>query len=318
MIGLSVLITGGTGSFGNAFVRRALVSGVRRVIVFSRDEWKQGQMAERIRDDRVRFFLGDVRDKTRLQMALRDVDIVVHAAALKQVPAGEYNPSEFVQTNVLGAVNVLEAAVASGVRKVLALSTDKAVGPVNLYGASKLCSEKLFVAANAYTGLLGHPLFSVVRYGNIAGSRGSVIPKFREAIESGKAVHITDDRMTRFWMTQEQACDLVVLALREMHGGEVFLPILRSFRLLDLALAMGAQSFIRVGIRPGEKIHETLYGVDEARQVRARDGYFVLLPAIAWTEQDTTGVPVEPAAYTSETAPRMTQAELADAVERIG
>lgn len=283
----SVLVTGGTGSFGRHFVDALLeLTDVSRVIIFSRDELKQHEMQQRYGDlPRLRFFLGDVRDKDRLLRALDGVDIVVHAAALKQIPAAEYNPFEFVKTNVLGAQNLIDAAIDRGVRKVLALSTDKASSPVNLYGATKLVSDRLFVAGNAYSG--AKPTrFSVVRYGNVAASRGSVIVKLK-ALKPGDDFQLTDERMTRFWITLEQAVRFVLASLQEMRGGEIFVPKLPSMKLTDLVAALAPQARLEtVGIRPGEKLHEEMISVDEARHTVDRDDHYTILPEIEWTSQE--------------------------------
>ena len=281
----TILITGGTGSFGRRFTSVLLERyNPKRVIVFSRDELKQHDMSREINDPRVGFFLGDVRDRQRLTRAFRaDVDIVVHAAALKQVPACEYNPFEAVQTNVLGAQVVVDAAIDCGVPKVLALSTDKAVNPVNLYGATKLCAEKLFVQGNSYAGREG-TRFSCVRYGNVVGSRGSVVPMFMEQSKNGRLT-VTDKRMTRFWITLQQGVEFVIRCLGLMHGGEVFVPRIPSMCLMDLAKTIGPGCDIElVGIRPGEKLHEVLLSCDEARHaVRVQD-MFVIQPEFQWWE----------------------------------
>lgn len=272
--GKRILITGGSGSFGNAFVRRALTHDVRKVIVLSRDELKQHDMRRMIPDERLTFFLGDVRDRDRLYRAFNGVDIVIHAAALKQVPACEYNPAEAKKTNVDGALNVIDAAIDAGVSKVLALSTDKATNPVNCYGATKLLAEKLFLAGNAYspTGTR----FSCVRYGNIAGSRGSIIPAWRLLSLTDEPFPITDRRMTRFWFTLPLAVDFVLMALEVMKGGETFVPRLPSFRVTDLAMAIAPNRGLReVGVRPGEKIHEAMIGPDEAHEFAKQDNRFV-------------------------------------------
>jgi len=262
--GKVVLVTGGTGSFGRRFVKKILTEHKpSKVIIFSRDEWKQWDMRriDPIFDhENIRYFLGDVRDKDRLMRAFRDVNLVIHAAALKQVPSAEYNPSEFVKTNVDGAMNVIDAAIDRGVEKVIALSTDKAVNPINLYGATKLCSDKLFVAGNIYVGNRTFPKFSVVRYGNVLGSRGSIIPLWKEMISEGKfPLTITDERMTRFWITIDQAAEFVVRSFSTMCGGEVFVPKIPSMRIVDLAeaLAPGYPTEI-CGIREGEKLHELM------------------------------------------------------------
>jgi UDP-N-acetylglucosamine 4,6-dehydratase len=264
--GKSVLVTGGTGSFGKKFIAEALKShSPERVIVFSRDELKQFEMsrAPAFQDKRIRYFIGDVRDRERLMRAFDGVDVVVHAAALKQVPACEYNPFEAIKTNVLGAQYIIDAAIERGVHKVIALSTDKACNPVNLYGATKLCSDKLFVAGNAYAGDKDTS-FSVVRYGNVVGSRGSVIPLFMKLKSTGK-LPITHTDMTRFWITLEQGVQFVMDSLDRMHGGELFVPKIPSMKMTDLARAIGPDCEIDViGIRPGEKLHEVMISEDDA------------------------------------------------------
>ena len=280
----SILITGGTGSFGKEFIRNILrTSRPRRVIVYSRDEWKQSEMQAdpEFQDKSVRFFLGDVRDKDRLCLAMRDVDYVIHAAALKQVPAAEYNPHEFIKTNVNGATNIVEAAIEAKVKRVVALSTDKAVNPVNLYGATKLCSDKVFIAANSYAGV-GGTTFSVVRYGNVVGSRGSVIPLFQKQRESG-SITITNPDMTRFLITLQQGVDFVLSSLKNMVGGELFVPKIPACTVSDLAnvLAPDCEKNI-IGLRPGEKMHEILIPSDEARNVLDFDDHFVIQPVQAF------------------------------------
>lgn len=277
-----VLITGGTGSFGRRFVETMLRDHrPRKLIVFSRDELKQHEMrAEGLDDPSLRYFIGDVRDESRLRRAMQGVDIVVHAAALKQVPACEYNPIEAILTNIMGARNVVEAALDAGVERVMALSTDKAVSPVNLYGATKLAAEKLFVQSNAYAGGRG-TRFSCVRYGNVVGSRGSVIPVFLRQRKRG-VVTLTDPRMTRFWITLEQGVRFTIHCLEEMEGGEVFIPKIPSMRLVDLAEAVAPGSQVEViGIRPGEKLHEVLVSDDEARHTVEMEAMFVVQPAEA-------------------------------------
>jgi len=280
----SILITGGTGSFGKEFIRNILrTSRPRRVIVYSRDEWKQSEMQAdpEFQDKSVRFFLGDVRDKDRLCLAMRDVDYVIHAAALKQVPAAEYNPHEFIKTNVNGATNIVEAAIEAKVKRVVALSTDKAVNPVNLYGATKLCSDKVFIAANSYAGV-GGTTFSVVRFGNVVGSRGSVIPLFQKQRESG-SITITNPDMTRFLITLQQGVDFVLSSLKNMVGGELFVPKIPACTVSDLAnvLAPDCEKNI-IGLRPGEKMHEILIPSDEARNVLEFDDHFVIQPVQAF------------------------------------
>jgi UDP-N-acetylglucosamine 4,6-dehydratase/5-epimerase len=309
--GLNLLVTGGTGSFGKAFIRTVLNGhSPRRVVVFSRDELKQYEMEQDLppaHRDRVRFFIGDVRDASRLEMAMRDVDIVVHTAALKHVPAAEYNPFECINTNVLGAENVVQAAIRAGVGKVLALSTDKAVNPINLYGASKLASDKIFVAANNLSGS-GGCRFSVVRYGNVLGSRGSVVPFFRKLIASGaQSLPITDARMTRFWITLEQGVHFVLSSLAMMEGGEIYVPKIPSMLVADLARVMAPNlPQMSVGIRPGEKLHEAMISVDDARMTIDRGDRYVITPAFAqWRatsliRPDDTRLP-EGFTYSSET-----------------
>jgi len=284
--GKSVLITGGTGSFGKKFVRHVLDRfNPRRVIVFSRDELKQFEMEREFSDERLRFFIGDVRDRDRLYRAFAGVDLVVHAAALKQVPACEYNPFEAVKTNVLGAQNIIEAAIDRGVRRVVALSTDKAASPVNLYGATKLCSDKLFIAGNSYAGSR-ETRFSVVRYGNVVGSRGSVIPLFKKQRKTG-VITITDPRMTRFWITLEQGVQFVLNCLASMHGGETFVPKIPSMKVTDLseAIAPGCRREF-IGIRPGEKLHEVMITDDDARNTIELDKHYVIQPQFPWWSRE--------------------------------
>lgn len=274
----SILITGGTGSFGKAFVQHILANhSVKRLVIYSRDELKQFEMANELDAPNLRYFIGDVRDSGRLERALSGIDTVIHAAAMKQVVASEYNPIECIMTNVMGAENVINASINAGVKQVIALSTDKAVNPINLYGASKLCSDKLFIAANNIAGT-GGCRFSVVRYGNVIGSRGSVIPVFRKQMKSGK-VSITDARMSRFWLTVDQGVRFVIRSLLMMHGGEVFVPKIPSMRIVDLAsaLAPGCKQEI-TGIRPGEKLHEVMIPVDEARQTLEFNDFYVIQP----------------------------------------
>ncbi len=282
--GRSVLVTGGTGSFGHAFVNALLkVSTPRRLIVFSRDEFKQSEMQRSIdpkHSKKLRFFIGDVRDQQRLELAFRDVDVVIHAAAMKQVATAEYNPFECIHTNVIGAENIVRASLNTGVKKVLALSTDKAVNPINLYGASKLAADKIFTAANHLSAKTG-TRFSVVRYGNVAGSRGSVVPVFqRLAEEKAAKVPITDPRMTRFWVTLDQVCDFVMASLVRMQGGEVFVPKIPSIKISDLAtaLAPGLEHDI-TGIRPGEKLHEVLISEDESYLTLDCGDHYLIAPA---------------------------------------
>ena len=287
-----ILVTGGTGSFGKKFVEIMLNEyHPAKLIVFSRDELKQHEMrVAGIDHPSLRYFIGDVRDLDRLRRAMHGVDIVVHAAALKQVPACEYNPMEAIKTNILGSSNVVDAALDAGVEKVLALSTDKAVNPVNLYGATKLAAEKLFVQSNAYAGGMA-TRFSCVRYGNVVGSRGSVVPIFLQQRNSGRLT-VTDQRMTRFWLTLEQGVRFVIRRIEQMHGGEVFVPKIPSMSLVDLAQAIAPQARLEfVGIRPGEKLHEVLISEDEARSTVELEDMFVVQPGEAlwfgrkWQEQ---------------------------------
>jgi len=292
--GKSVLVTGGTGSFGRRFVDHLVErTRAKRIIVFSRDELKQAEMqAELHGDPRLRFFLGDVRDRERCYRALDGVDVLVHAAALKQIPMAEYNPFEVVRTNILGAQNLIDAAIDRGVEKVVALSTDKASSPLNLYGATKLVSDKLFVAGNAYVGER-RTRFAVVRYGNVLGSRGSVVPLLRAAARSGR-VAITHTGMTRFWITLDQAVELVLQALADMRGGEIFVPKIPSMRVVDLAKAIAPEAEIEiVGIRPGEKLHEEMISIDAARRTVDRGSHYVILPDYRFTpDPELEGVPV--------------------------
>ena len=288
--GRSLLITGGTGSFGKMFIKTILdrFPEVERIVVYSRDEFKQfnmGNMPEFKGNLKLRFFIGDIRDKERLMRALDGVDTVIHAAALKQVPACEYNPFEAVKTNVMGAQNLIDACIDKGVERVVALSTDKACSPINLYGATKLCSDKLFVNSNVYAGH-SNTRFSVVRYGNVAGSRGSVIPFFKKLLEEGATeLPITDPKMTRFWLKLEDAVELVLTALNTMVGGELFVKKIPSMRMPDLATAI-AQNLPQktVGIRPGEKIHEMMISREDARHTFEYEGYYIIQPDYeGWT-----------------------------------
>src|SRR5579884_143653 len=283
---LAVLVAGGTGSFGHKFTEIMLREyHPRKLIIFSRDELKQHEMRQAWEDtpacDTLRFFIGDVRDKDRLLRAMHGVDIVVHAAALKQVPACEYNPFEAVLTNVMGAKNVVDAALDAGVTRALLVSTDKAVNPVNLYGATKLCAEKMWIQGNSYAGENG-TRFSCVRYGNVVGSRGSVVPLFLQQRRS-RVVTITDERMTRFWITIEQGVRFAIRGIEMMYGGEVFVPKIPSMRMIGLARALVPDCTIRyIGIRPGEKLHEVMISEDEARQAREFDDMYVVLPLFPW------------------------------------
>jgi UDP-N-acetylglucosamine 4,6-dehydratase len=284
----SVLVTGGTGSFGRKFIRATLRhTDARRIIVYSRDELKQYEMQQEFEgESRLRFFIGDVRDKDRLERALDGVQAVVHAAALKQVPAAEYNPFEAVKTNIHGAQNVIDACIDQGVERVIALSTDKASSPINLYGATKLVSDKLFVQGNAYAGGK-RTRFAVVRYGNVVGSRGSVVPFFQKVAGTG-VIPITDERMTRFWITLEQGVQFVLDNFDRMHGGELFVPKIPSMRVTDLATAIAPKAEIEfVGIRPGEKLHEEMISVDDARRTADMGRYYVIQPEHSWWSKDT-------------------------------
>ena len=296
--GKVILITGGTGSFGRRFVEAVLDrSQPRKVIVYSRDELKQSDMQTELRERfdaetyaKMRFFLGDVRDRARLTLALRGVDIVIHAAALKQVPAAEYNPSECIHTNVMGAENVVWASLTNSVKQVVALSTDKACNPVNLYGATKLASDKTFVAANNLAGDIG-TRFSVVRYGNVVGSRGSVAPLYRRLLAKGaKSLPVTDARMTRFWITLDQGVDFVLSSLNLMRGGEIFVPKIPSMTMTDFAKAMAPEAEIEiVGIRPGEKLHEIMVSADDARQTVELADRYVIEPVFVEYARDRFG-----------------------------
>jgi UDP-N-acetylglucosamine 4,6-dehydratase len=279
----TIFITGGTGSFGQKFVEILLKNGPpKKLIIFSRDELKQHEMQERISDPCLRFFIGDVRDRDRLSRAMNGADIVVHAAALKQVVACEYNPFEAVKTNILGAVNVIDAAIDCGVDRVLAISTDKAVNPINLYGATKLCAEKLFVQGNSYSGE-GGTKFSCARYGNVLGSRGSVVPLFQQQQLSNGVVTVTDERMTRFWITLDQGVEFVLGCIQKMHGGEIFVPKIPSSNIINLVEAVAPGAKVKfTGARPAEKIHELLISSDEARQTLEFPDMYVIQPAHVW------------------------------------
>lgn len=285
----SILITGGTGSFGKAFTKYVLENyAPKKIIIYSRDEFKQFIMQNEFKEyaGKLRFFIGDVRDKERLTRAFEGVDYVIHAAAMKQVPACEYNPAEAIKTNINGAQNVIDAALDTGVKKVVALSTDKAVNPVNLYGGTKLVSDKLFIAANAYAGNKDIN-FSIVRYGNVAGSRGSVIPFFNSIIKNGGAeLPITDYRMTRFWISLRQGVELVIKALEEAKGGETFIAKIPSFKITDLAEAMlPGCKMPEVGIREGEKLHEIMVTVEDAPNTYEYDRHFIIYPQMVWSEK---------------------------------
>jgi len=298
--GKSVLVTGGTGSFGRKFIRMLLDEGsADRVVIFSRDELKQYEMDREFQSHpeyaRLRFFIGDVRDVDRLTLALRGIDIVIHAAALKHVPIAEYNPFECIRTNVIGAENVVTACLRSNVQKVIALSTDKAASPLNLYGASKLASDKIFVAGNNLAGKDG-PRFSVVRYGNVIGSRGSVVPLFQQMIRDGAAdLPITDARMTRFWITLAQGVSFVVSSLRIMDGGEIFIPKIPSMRMTGLAEALAPSLPQRIiGIRPGEKLHEVMVTSDDARNTLELPDRYVIEPSLAFWKRNGVAAEATP------------------------
>jgi UDP-N-acetylglucosamine 4,6-dehydratase/5-epimerase len=323
----SILVTGGTGSFGRQFVRTLLEVGrPRRLIVYSRDELKQFEMQQEFPQECMRFFLGDVRDGDRLVQALNGVDYVVHAAALKQVPAAEYNPMECIKTNIHGAQNVIHAALANEVEKVVALSTDKAANPINLYGATKLVSDKLFVAANNVAG--GHRTrFAVVRYGNVVGSRGSVVPFFRKQIAGGcDHLPITDPAMTRFWITVQQGVEFVLRSFARMHGGEIFVPKIPSLKVVDLARAMAPGLPHRIiGIRPGEKLHEIMCPADDSHRTLEFADHYVIQPTIQFSGRaeyavnrlDERGAPVEPGfEYNSGKNPRFLSVEEIVALNR--
>ena len=279
----TILVTGGTGSFGHSFIRRTIEKfNPKKIIVFSRDEMKQWDMAEKYADeDRIRFFLGDVRDKDRLYRALDGVDFVVHAAATKIVPTAEYNPFECIKTNVIGAMNLIDACIDKGITRVVALSTDKASSPINLYGATKLTSDKLFVSANAYSGEHG-TTFSVVRYGNVMGSRGSVLPFFKKIIDNGcTEFPITDTQMTRFMITLDQGVELVWKAFQDMVGGEIYVKKIPSMNIMDIAAAVSDSAKTKIiGVRPGEKLHEQMIGVEDAPFTFEYDDYYKILPMI--------------------------------------
>jgi UDP-N-acetylglucosamine 4,6-dehydratase len=281
----TILITGGTGSFGKHFVKTVLQRyKPKKLIIFSRDELKQFEMAQDFNSEQMRYFIGDVRDLERLKFATKGVDYIVHAAALKQVPIAEYNPMECIKTNIHGAENVINAALANNIEKVIALSTDKAASPINLYGATKLASDKLFVAANNITGTLA-TRFAVVRYGNVVGSRGSIVPVFKKLIENKtKELSITDTRMTRFLITLDEGVDFVIKSFQRMQGGEIFIPKIPSANIVDLAKAMAPDLPIKIiGIRPGEKLHEVMCPKDDSHLTIEFDNYFVIKPTISFS-----------------------------------
>lgn len=319
----SVLITGGSGSLGKALVRKLLdETDVRRIAIYSRDELKQFHMRSEFEDNsRLRWFIGDIRDKDRLVRAMHGVDYVVHAAALKQVDTGEYNPMEFIKTNVLGSQNVIEASIDAGVSKVVALSTDKASSPINLYGATKLTADKLFVAANNYSQSYGTS-FCVVRYGNVMGSRGSVIPFFQNLAAEGKPLPITDIRMTRFWISIEDAVKFVLDSFELMQGGELYVPRIPSMKIIDLAKAVSPDSAVfEIGIRPGEKLHEEMISAEDSRRtIKVSSNRFLVLPVVAeWIFEPPKGeVMGERTAYASDTNDLwIDSAEMAEFIERM-
>jgi len=301
----SVLITGGTGSLGKALLKEILsTTTARRVVVFSRDELKQYNLRSEFKDDsRIRWFIGDIRDIERLKRALHGIDYVIHAAALKQVDTGEYNPMEFIKTNVMGSQNVIDASISAGVKKVVALSTDKASSPINLYGATKLTADKLFIAANNYSFSYG-TTFSVVRYGNVMGSRGSVIPFFSALAAEGKPLPLTDLRMTRFWISIDAAVKFVLSSLELMSGGELYVPRIPSMKLIDLAKAVDPiAKIVDIGMRPGEKLHEEMISADDSRRTFIVDDRYIVTPVVAeWGYKQPEGQRMpEGVAYQSNT-----------------
>jgi UDP-N-acetylglucosamine 4,6-dehydratase len=317
----TILVTGGTGSFGKAYISNLLAShDIKKVIVFSRDELKQLEMRNLFSDDpRLRFFIGDIRDKERLLRAFSGVDYIVHAAALKQVDTGEYNPREFILTNIIGSQNVVDAAIDCGVRKIVALSTDKASSPINLYGATKLTADKLFTAANVYS-TNSNTKFSVVRYGNVMGSRGSIIPLFQELAAKGLPIPVTDLRMTRFWITLGQAVKFVDETFSEMNGGELFVPRIPSMKITDLVAAIAPNSKIEeIGIRPGEKLHEEMISVDDSRRTVMQKTKFILSLTSresAYVEPKGDKLP-EGFSYKSDTNDQwLTQREIKDFIKK--
>ncbi len=294
----TILITGGSGSFGQAFIKKILsISKPKKLIVFSRDEYKHSQMQDSdpvFCKPNLRYFLGDIRDKERLHLAFRDVDYIVHAAALKQVPAAEYNPTEFIKTNIIGTMNVMDVAISSNVKRVISLSTDKAAAPINLYGATKLCADKLILSGKSYVGDRGEPKLSVVRYGNVLGSRGSLLPRWQKMIKDGaESLPVTDERMTRFWITMDQAAEFVMQSLVVMQGEEIFVPKIPSMKITDLAKAIAPHlPIINCGIRPGEKLHEHLITQEEAKCTFDFPGYF-LVRAPRNKQTDGGNVPID-------------------------
>ncbi len=303
--GKTILLTGGTGSFGQKFTRIVLDKHMPKAIrIFSRDELKQWEMEKRFNsDERLRFFIGDIRDKERVERAMDGVDIVVHAAALKQVPSCEYNPFEAVKTNIIGAQNLINAAIDHNIERVIAISSDKAVNPVNLYGATKMCMEKLFIAANAYVGKSRRTKMSCIRYGNVVGSRGSIVPLFKEQKKTG-VITVTDKRMTRFWITLEGGVNFVLKCIEVMKGGEVFVPKIPSMRIMDMVKLLAPECKVKfIGIRPGEKIHECLLTEDESRHTLEGKDFFVIEPEHSWWKASKSkGIKVLPEEfrYTSD------------------
>jgi UDP-N-acetylglucosamine 4,6-dehydratase len=299
----SVLITGGTGSLGKALITRLLKTKARRIAIISRDELKQHDLRQQLKDERLRWFVGDIRDSERLIRAFHGVDFVIHAAALKQVDTGEYNPTEFIKTNVLGSQNVIDAAIVAGVKKVVALSTDKASSPINLYGATKLTADKLFIAANNFSHSYG-TTFSVVRYGNVMGSRGSVIPYWKSLASQDLPLPVTDKRMTRFWISIDSAVTFVLESLDSMNGGELFVPKIPSMKIIDLATAVSPKGkIVEIGMRPGEKLHEEMISADDARRTVVLSDRFVVLPVVAeWGFTSPNGATmISDLAYSSDT-----------------
>lgn len=322
MNGKTILITGGTGSLGKKLTRKILSTySPKKIIILSRDELKQSEMMQEFPDECMRFFIGDVRDKERLYRSFEGVDCVIHAAALKQVPAAEYNPFEVIKTNVLGAQNIIDVSIDVGIKRVIALSTDKAANPINLYGATKLCSDKLFIAGNSYAGGKS-TRFSVVRYGNVVGSRGSVIPFFLKMKDTG-VLPVTDERMTRFWITLDQGAELVLNSFNRMKGGEIFVPKIPSAGIMDIAKALAPECRTKiVGIRPGEKLHEVLISEDDGRHTLEYDDYFVIQPQFPWwdeSDRKNGGRPVRSGfVYSSDTNPEfLTAHQIRDIVSEF-
>jgi len=318
----SVLITGGTGSLGKALLHEILrTTTARRVVIFSRDELKQYNLRSEFKDDsRIRWFIGDIRDLERLKIALHGIDYVIHAAALKQVDTGEYNPMEFIKTNVMGSQNVIDASISAGVKKVVALSTDKASSPINLYGATKLTADKLFIAANNYSFSYG-TTFSVVRYGNVMGSRGSVIPFFSALAAEGKPLPLTDLRMTRFWISIDAAVKFVLSSLELMSGGELYVPRIPSMKLIDLAKAVDPiAKIVDIGMRPGEKLHEEMISADDSRRTFIVDDRYIVTPVVAeWGYKEPEGQRMpEGVAYQSNTNDHwMTEEEIREFISTL-